>query len=384
MVTRATAANPNLLRWARVQAGLSVGEAAARIGKKPQDLTAWETGNAAPTYNQLEALAERVYKRPVALFFLPQPPDEEPLTSDFRTLPDPEKEALEADTRFALREARAFMDSVRQLSGGRNPAKCQVWRDVRGTPDGVVALARQAREYLGITPDKQVSWSSTREAMIRWRDAVEDSGIFVFKRSFKQDDVSGFCFDDSEFPVIIINNSTPFSRQIFTLFHELAHILFDVSGVTKVDASFVDRLTGEAGRIEVACNRFAAEFLIPEAMFPWSDFSQAPFDEPIAEAATRFKVSREVILRRLHDAGRISQAEYAAKVREWHEEYRAIDRGSGGNYYATQAAYLGRAFLNLAFSQFYAGNVSLPELADHLRIKARNIDRFEEFILARK
>ena len=384
MVTRATALNPVVLRWARQQTGLSVEDAAARIAKSGRDLASWEAGERFPTYNQLEALAERVYRRPVALFFLPSPPDESPPASDFRTLPDPERESLEPDTLLALREARALRESARQLGDGQNPAERQIWRDLHASPDDVLELARQAREYLGISLAGQTTWRSTREAMGEWRDRVEAAGVFVFKRSFEQRDVSGFCLDDPEFPIIVINNSTAFSRQIFTLLHELAHILFDVSGITRVDSSFIDRLTGEAGRIEVACNRFAAEMLVPEEAFPWSVFAERPYDGAVSDVARHFKVSREVILRRLLDAGRVSAAEYRDKVGEWFQEYQTLDRGTGGSYYNTQAAYLGKAFLHLAFTQFYAGRVSLPELADHLGVKARNVGRLEETLLARK
>jgi Zn-dependent peptidase ImmA (M78 family) len=264
MATRATALNPAVLRWAREQIGLSVEDAASRISKAPEDLQAWENGEAYPTFNQLESLAERVYKRPVALFFLPAPPAEPPPTSEFRTLPELERESLEPDTLLALREARAFRESLRELTGGRNPAERRIWRDLRAADRDGERLARRVREYLAVDLDTQTSWGSTRQAMIEWRAVVEAVGVFVFKRSFQQREVSGLCLDDEEFPLLLINNSTASSRQIFTLFHELAHILFDVSGVTTVDTSFVERLTGDARRIEIACNRFAAEFLVPQ------------------------------------------------------------------------------------------------------------------------
>jgi len=36
----------------------------------------WEAGASAPTYPQLEALAYKVYKHPLALFFFPEPPED--------------------------------------------------------------------------------------------------------------------------------------------------------------------------------------------------------------------------------------------------------------------------------------------------------------------
>ncbi len=69
--------NPNVLRWARESLHLDVNEVALRMGKKPSDIEAWENGNTSPTYIQLEKLAYQIYKRPIALFFFPEPPEEE-------------------------------------------------------------------------------------------------------------------------------------------------------------------------------------------------------------------------------------------------------------------------------------------------------------------
>ena len=52
-------------------------EVARRMGKQPSDIEAWEKGEGAPTYLQLDTLAYEIYKRPIALFFFPNIPDEE-------------------------------------------------------------------------------------------------------------------------------------------------------------------------------------------------------------------------------------------------------------------------------------------------------------------
>jgi Zn-dependent peptidase ImmA (M78 family) len=72
---------------------------------------------------------------------------------------------------------------------------------------------------------------------------------------------------DDEFPLIYINNSTAFARQVFTLFQELAHILLHINGITQLNDAYVDRLVGNNRQIEVFCNRFAAEVLIPTDHF---------------------------------------------------------------------------------------------------------------------
>src|SRR5262249_51641329 len=135
-------------------------------------------------------------------------------------------------------------------------------------------------------------------------------GVFVFKDAFRIDDFSGFCLFDDTFPIIYANNSATKTRQIFTLFHELAHLLFHTSGVDTETDDYLPRLTGAARRIETLCNRFAARFLVPEETLN-AALVDREISEQTAEAlAARFHVSRESIFRRFLDRGLIDETQY--------------------------------------------------------------------------
>ncbi len=386
MAAKATSVNPSVLLWARERAGLSVEQVAEMVGKSPDMIAAWEAGEGAPTYRQLETLAARCYKRPLAIFFFPAPPQEKDLRSEFRTLPSEEFEKLEADTRYALREARAFQNSLLEIAGGTNPAERRLLDDVEATlQDPTPVIAERVRQYLQVPLSVQHEWRDAEHAFKEWRSALEAAGVYVFKRSFEQDDVSGFCLHHDEFPVIMVNNSTSFTRQSFTLFHELAHLLYGVSGITTEDTRYIDSLRGSDRAVEMACNRFAADFLVPRDSFPWSTF-RGKFDvaDTVSEVARQYSVSREVILRRLLDEEIISRKTYVRYAEEWNTDFRRPEaKSTGGNYYLTQLAYLGDAYLRMAFSSYHSGRLTLPELADHLRIKARNLGTLEEYFQRR-
>ena len=70
-------------------------EVAFKIGKDIDTIMSWGSGDNSPTYIQLEKLAYKVYKRPLALFFFPEPPDEEMPQQSFRTLPEYEIDMME-------------------------------------------------------------------------------------------------------------------------------------------------------------------------------------------------------------------------------------------------------------------------------------------------
>ena len=64
---------PALLRWGRETAGYDVETASAKASVKPEALESWESGQARPSIPQLRKLA-KLYKRPIAVFYLPEPP----------------------------------------------------------------------------------------------------------------------------------------------------------------------------------------------------------------------------------------------------------------------------------------------------------------------
>ncbi|MEW6723554.1 MAG: XRE family transcriptional regulator [Bacillota bacterium] len=376
---------PSVLRWARQSQGYSIEEVAHQLKRDPAEVEAWEAGIAAPTYTQLEVLAYKLYKRPLAVFFLPAPPAERNLKKDFRTLPDFELDQLSPDTRYQLRLAYAYQNSLRELNNGVNPANRKIFRDITiSATSDVFKVATSIRDYLGISLDTQSRWRSDEDAFKAWRNSLEDVGVFVFKRAFKQKAISGFCLADDEFPIIYLNNSTAKTRQIFSLFHEIVHLLLKINAISKYDRSYIEYLPRKEKRIEQFCNAVAAEVLIPSGDFTIQISSLTHVDdESIGELAKRYHVSRETVLRRMLDRGLIEQAYYEDKAKEWAAE--AEKHGtSGGDYYATQAAYLGERYLRLVFSMHYQGRLSLEEVADHLGVRTKNVAGLEAFMVRKE
>ena len=390
MGEKLTGVNPKIIQWARERARYSLESVAVKFKKDVSVIEKWESGEDFPTYSQLEKLAE-IYKRPLALFFFPEPPLEAEEKQEFRTLPDFEIENLAADTIYALRQAKAMQLSLQEINNGINPSTKKIFQDISvSSSDDLRILAEQIRNYLNVTLEEQLTWNDQETALKKWRSAVEEAGIFIFKRSFKQREISGFCLIDIEFPIIYINNSTEKSRQIFTIFHELAHILLQTNGITKSDDRYINSLKGENKYIEIFCNKFAAEFLLPNHVF--SEIIRETVvnvndnDKIISKISSDYKVSREVVLRKLLDNNFISQKEYSLKVSEWYSEQvgKSQDKNkkSGGNPYANQATYLGENYLKLVFNKYYQGQYDIERVADYLNIKkVATVEKLEQYLL---
>ena len=367
---------PAIITWARERAGYTLDAAKGQFKK----IAKWETGELYPTYPQLEKLAD-AFKVPVAVFFFPEPPDLPPLTENFRTLGSELFDEIPPRIRLLIRKARAYQLSLEELFDGRNPSKRLITRDLRFDPTtSVEEIAAEVRDYLGITLEQQFNWPSNDScdtALKHWRAALWEAGVYVFKDQFRQEDYSGFSLYHDEFPVIYVNNTTAKTRQIFTLFHELGHLIFETSGIDTPDDSYIDRMSEPNRRIEIICNRLAASILVPEDVFDQMLADGNSTEARAEELANYFKVSREFIYRKFLDRSLVSVDDYEAAAQKWANQKKPSD---GGNSYYSKISYLGSDYINLVFSRYYQNRISEAELAEYLDTKPRHLASLEQYV----
>jgi len=371
--------NIDVLKWARTSLSLSPEDVAQRLSKDKHEIESWEAGSTSPTYAQLEKLAHEIYKRPVAVFFFPSVPEEETPKTDFRTLPDTLVDELPPEIIKLYRKAKLFQIYLDELHESAKPVGISMLDTFELNQNSQVApITKAIRKTLGISIDEQSKWRSTETAFKNWRVALEANGIFVFKDAFRNNDYSGFCLYDEKYPLIFVNNSMPDSRQIFTLFHELGHLFYRSGGIDFRSRETVRLLKGYFRNIEVSCNRFANEFLVPQEELDL--FGRKISESHFKELAERFSVSREVILRNYFDRGLVDANYYEQMVAKWAEQAEN-KRSPGGNAYYTKKAYLGDNYVNLAFSKYYQNKITLDALSEYLTVKPKYISTFEHYAL---
>jgi Zn-dependent peptidase ImmA (M78 family) len=365
--------NPKVLEWARTRAGLSLEDAAKKFAR----IAEWESGDLSPTYSQLEQLADAL-KLPLAVFFFPEPPKTVPIRESFRTLPDVEFNRIPSRVGYLLRKAKALQLNLPELAEGGNPAPRLITRDLAFKENtSIETMAARVREYLDVSLEDQYAWSDDDTALKAWRRALQAAGVFVFKDAFKSDGYSGFSLYDDLFPIIYVNNSSTKTRQMFTLFHELAHLLFHTSGIDTIKDSYIPSLPSRERKIEVMCNEFAARFLVPQKAFVEAVKGSDHSEQTAEMLAARFHVSREVIFRMFLDRQWIDQAEYAEAARRWTRQKQA--GSGGGNPYWTQISYLGRDYIELALKQYYQNRIDDVRLAEYLNMKPKNLGVLEDY-----
>lgn len=373
--------NPEMIIWARKRNRLSVEDLATLMKKEPAEIRKWEAGTEMPSYANLEALSYRHLNVPLALFFFPEPPSIEDSVAKFRRLPEYEFRRISRDTMQMMRVAQGYQESLIEFANDGTQQR-KLFRKLDRKSMTVRELASKTREYLGITIKKQIAFRSPEEAFKNWRHCLEGAGIFTFKGSLEDKFISGFCLLHEEFPIIFINNSNAFTRQIFTLVHELGHILFEIHGVTDVDEKYLDHMGQKDKSLEIKCNQYATEVLVPTDSFE-NDIllfrDKGP--DAIPKIAEKYSVSKEVISRRLLDRKLVTADYYSTKAEEWNQEYlRSKAATSGGNYYLTKLSYLGSGFAQLAFEIYQRGRLTKTQLASHLNVNSRNIDKLRNYL----
>ena len=379
--------NPQILKWARESLGMSTEDVAKGFGSNTKTVisevvAAWESGKMFPTYSQLETLAYKIYERPLALFFFPEPPEEEAVSAQFRSLSAEEVEKLPTKIRRLARKAKVFLLGLRELFDNVNAAPRKIFKDIEITPNSDMrSVAEEVREYLGVSVRAQIAENNRNAMLNMWRRAVENVGISVFRDDFREDAYSGFCLSDSEFPIIYLNSNMPKNRQMFTIFHEMAHILMGSGGVDfrKEVASYQIYDPTES-----ACNRFAAEVLVPhkEFMRDIKPFSSDITAENVQYLAHRYQVSRETIWRALLTEKQVDRDRYNAEVAAVRESNKRLasqekkDEDKGGFFYPTRLSYLSAKYADRAITRYHQGRLSAVEVSDYLNIKPRNLESF--------
>ena len=330
---------PEVIRWARLRAGLEIEELLNLFPK----FADWETGKASPTLNQLEKLARKVCA-PLGYFFLPQPPEEKLPIADFRSIDDtpviePSPDLLE--TIFSMQRRQAWYREF-IIEEGASPLTFIGSVSLRDKPE---AVAAKMREALDITSGWIKSLPKSSDAFNGVWQKSERLGILIVcngivgnntNRVLDVNEFRGFVLTDAYAPLVFINNADAKAAQMFTLIHELVHLWINAAGVLNFK-----EMTPTDNETELFCNAVAAEFLVPKDELATAWRAEKSF----YTLATWFKVSPLVAARRALDLALITKSNFFGFYNTYMGKVRS-DKAAreGGNFYSNCDYRVGRPF----------------------------------------
>lgn len=336
--------------WAIERAGYNVDE----FLRTHPDIAMYAADEKKPTIKQLEKFASSMHV-PVAFLMLPAPPLE--------TSPIPMFRGKAGHGKFDLNVYQTVLDvqgrhewlsdylTENELDECPFVGKYDITTPIQD-------MAIIIRQHLGLEIDWMMQFRTPDKAINHIVGKMEEAGICVFfngivgnntHRPLDVEQCRGFALvDESNAPMIFVNNSDSKNAQMFTLAHEFTHILVGFSaGYAGFEGDFHDH-------IESYCDQVAAEFLVPGVLLKenWTS---------IEDCAKRFNVSTLVIARRAHDLGIISNEEYRDFFLRYKANIKKKTKSTGGVFYQTATKRIGHLFATHIFNAVRSRQLTYTE-----------------------
>lgn len=377
---------PELLKWARVTAKMSLQYAAEKLKVPENRLRAWEAGEASPTLAQAEKLS-KLYRRPLAVFYLPVPP------KDFETLRDFRGRKSIQDyspaLNFMIRDIlarQAWISEIRKEEG-EEPLYFIGKFSISNT---VTEIAADILNVFSPSED-----TIHRNDLREWIKRVEKKGIFVSvsgsytsKLPIDIEDARGFAAFDRYAPFIFINGKDYPNSQLFTLIHELAHLWIGESGVSDINLYEQSGISQDSYvNTETFCNRVAANVLMPEdkLLAKLSDFEVFKLDG-VEKLAKQFGVSSYALLIRLFELNALPRGIFFRLKEEITEKFKQIsskdvkEATGGPDYYRVMIRKNSRLFTQTVYSLYKGGRILGSEASDLLSIKVERFAKLHSYL----
>lgn len=391
---------PALLRWARENSGYSLAQLEKSSGIKQSKIMEWEEGKSKPSIPQLRKIAH-LYNRPIAVFYLSEPPKGFSVMHDYRKFAELGEVAKSPALLLEIRKAQYRCEIAIELA---NILKEEIPSFDTGVTieEDPEVIALKIRKLLGISIEHQSQWRNKDTAFREWKNVVEKNGVLVFQTDrfskIELSEMRAFSISNQKLPAIVINSSDKSGGKIFSLMHELSHLLLHHDGICDLEIEDYYRPNTPDQMVEVFCNRVSGATLVPkDALFNHNIVANAPkrnaewLDGDIHELAEYFSVSKEVILRRLLILGRTTLEYYKLKREQYLKEYfdwahkkKEMDKGKKLQipYYRIVLRNNGITFTRLVLNAYYQDSITASAVTSYMGAKFEHVRKIENILLA--
>ena len=372
--------NYKMLVWARSETPFgTTSDVANHIsGFRSEVIDKGERGEELPSITEAKKLAN-LYKVPFATFYLSNPPEKKTKAyTDRRTYND----TVYRETSYEL------WSEIGRITGNRqiivNLSDDTEYRSLPsvGPKLSEKQIADVIRKYFELDLPFKNKSAYRNNGFNYYRALLEHYGIMVAQiTGVSLSEMRGISMYYDTFPIIAINNKDFERAKVFSLFHEVAHLVRRSSSLCLID--FDERNDEE----EKICDRIAAEVLMPEESFryvssnalnlygDWSDLC-------LISIADKYAVSTFSVVRRLRELDIINGSDYYSIYKRisdsFKEEQDSIiqnkkDREFKVKYYITYLSKEGYLFPKKVLSAYSRGDISYGEMCSTLSIKGKHI-----------
>lgn len=348
--------SPIVLKVLRETSGYDVEEIAKKLRVKIEKVIEVEKGESSFTLTQVKKLAD-IYKRPLAAFFSDSV-SELPKLIDYRLNRD---KKLSPQVYLAQRKAKYLAEKIKELSGKRS--KIPLFSNNLDANE----LAKELKKYLDIDIMK---YKEPEDLLSYYKKLLENELIIlIIEYPFGAEDVRAFNIS-SELSVIVLNEEDKPSIKLFSLFHEIGHLLKNNSGICSLE------IEQQSQGIEFFCNCFAAEFLVPSSDFVNEIKNVKTIDDvAINKLTSIYGVSKQVIMIRLLWLGYIDNQKYE-EFKKRFDEGRKEKKFGHRNWDKIFLNRIGTLSLREVKKAYHSGKITFYEASSTLGLKANYAEKF--------
>lgn len=384
--------NPANLIWCRKKAGLDIPATYKQTGWKPstKKIEAWEANKAFPTISELKKLG-KAYKKAWTLFLL----EEDISKLGFMVMKDYRGDIKEADDkeRYELvsfaNELEFRQNFMLEFSSELDVKSNSLFGSFTNAKNPRV-VAEAIIEQFGIKRQEFIGKKTRREALNYLQEKLGEQNVVVSfssthaKKKISVDTMRGMLLRSDKVPVIGINsNEKSIGAQIFSIFHELTHLLVEPTNDTGI---FIDKInfrrTQTKDSKESFCDQVAAFVLVPDSELE-SLKGQQITPEIIKSECIRLKVNVETFLYRSLDYGLIDKSEIDILIRQ--SKPKDIDyipapdgngKASGPDGGLLHLNKNGKSFVKFVNSLYSEGSISYTQALGVLNIKSATFNKY--------
>lgn len=363
---------PEVLQWARSLDRITVDEIAQKLKVDVAKVKAWESGHEYPTLLQAKNLAKQ-YRVPFAYFYLPDTPLRTKRLDkiDYRTFGNWGMGGMSREMRWFLRDVEDRRDTMIELykEAEIEPTTFILKIPVETTEE---AFAAQIRKLLSLTDKVQKKLRKPETALSYCISVLEAQDFLIFQATkIQPEEMRGLSVAYDIFPIIALNRKDEPSAKLFTLLHELVHILTRTSGI----CNDMSQDKTQLGQMELFCNKIAGLALVPTGALKQNrntiQILQYGLDDTYVNALARdFAVSREVVLHRLWDIKIIGRTTYFDTLNRYSEEYMAYKKRKKPDGFLPPAldkgTQVGKLYTKAVISAYQADRLSPREASNYL------------------
>ncbi|KZX16426.1 ImmA/IrrE family metallo-endopeptidase [Methanobrevibacter curvatus] len=386
--------NPAMIKWARKNAGFEFEDLPKSLNNAPL----WENDDLKPTWKDLRNLAKK-YKRPPVFYLRSEPPKiDEMDIIEFRS--DDKITKFSSDLNLEINKAKFRRTVYINIQNEMNMkikdfSKNVIEKEVNYNKETVQHFAKAIRNLLGVSLEKQSEWIKNDSGnkdylhskfLYEWKEEVSELGILIFEtENVSENEMSGLSLYYDKCPIILLNGKNKPNRRIFTLIHELAHLMMGVSTICDVDID---------NKKEFLCNQITSEVLIPLESLKNAKISknQSVKDYESEEWTSRqlgvlshiYGVSKQTVIIQLYKLGKTSKnfknstittlKEHNARLKDKEKERLKNSKGGGMAPVKKVKKYDGKPFSRFIVSAYENEIIGPTEFKRYLNLPIDSID----------